>query len=205
MMEDLIKAFTTYAGPDTDAQRKQYQRMLDLTRSAANASTGLYGDDFQNRELFVDLHLAELKALAYSNNRNCIKAKYCCFQTAIRKYRNNQCCKGKCREYVLVTETALLKAIHKLETESWLERLGYIVLLSIGIPFIGVLLWVLGYIELPDRLTQVIGDALPTVLTDPLWLVLVFLLLIMLFLVMLLLLRRLWSDLRGRMKTDVNK
>ena len=42
MMEDLIKAFTTYAGPDTDAQRKQYQRMLDLTRTAANARAGLY-------------------------------------------------------------------------------------------------------------------------------------------------------------------
>ena len=67
MMQDLIKAFTTYAGPDTDAQRKQYQRMLDLTRSAANACTGLYDAHLtENRELFIELHLAELKALANS-------------------------------------------------------------------------------------------------------------------------------------------
>lgn len=40
MMEDLIKAFTKYAAPDTDAQRKQYQRMLDLTRSPPTLAPG---------------------------------------------------------------------------------------------------------------------------------------------------------------------
>ena len=90
MMQDLIKTFTTYAGPDIDAQRKQYQRMLDLTRSAANACAGLYDkqwDETQTKERFIALHLAELKALAYSNDRNGIKAKYCRFQTAIQQYR----------------------------------------------------------------------------------------------------------------------
>ena len=198
MMEDLLKAFTAYAGPDTDAQRKQYQRMLDLTRAATNACTGLYGEKLENRELFVDLHLAELKALAYSNDRNGIKAKYCRFQTAIQQYRNEKCCKEQCRANVLATETTLLEAIHNLETESWLERLGYIVLLSIGIPFIGVFLWLLGLIELPDRLNQAIDDALPTVLNDSLGLILVFVLpIIVSLLVMILLLRKLWTDWRG--------
>ncbi len=136
MMQGLIEAFTKYAGPDTDAQRKQYQRMLDLTRTAANACTGLYGEQLENRELFIALHLAELKALAYSNDRNGIKAKYCCFHTAIQQYRNDNCCKEQRRANVLAKETTLLEAIHNLETESWLDRLGYIVLLSIGIPLI---------------------------------------------------------------------
>ncbi len=205
MMEDLIKAFTTYAGPDTDAQRKQYQRMLDLTRTAANARAGLYDkqwDDTQTKERFIDLHLAELKALAYSNDRNGIKAIYCRFQTAIQQYLNDVGCKEKCRENLLATETALLEAIHKLETESWLERLGYIVLLSIGIPFIGytvfAILLVLGSIEPPDWLTQVIKDALPTLLSDPLGLMLVFVLpIIVSLLVVFLLLRRVRTYLRG--------
>ncbi len=198
MMQDLIKAFTTYAGPDTDAQRKQYQRMLDLTRTAANACTGLYGEQLENRELFIALHLAELKALAYSNDRNGIKAKYCRFQTAIQQYRNDNCCKEQCRANVLATETTLLKAIHKLETESWLDRLEYIVLLSIGIPFIGyavfAILLVFGYIEPPDWLTQAIDGALPTVLNDPIRLLLLLILPVIVLLVVFLLLRRVWTD-----------
>ena len=88
-MEELIKSFTTYPGPDTDAQRKQYQRMLDLIRSATNAFTGLYGEQLEDRELFIALHLAEPKALAYSNDRNGIRKKYGCFENAIQQYRNN--------------------------------------------------------------------------------------------------------------------
>jgi len=205
MMQDLIKAFRTYAGPDTDAQRKQYQRMLDLTRSAANACTGLYGEQcgeqWKGQELFIDLHLAELKALAYSNDRNGIKAKYCCFQKAIQDYRNNQCCEEQCRENVLAAETTLLEAIHKLETESWLERLRYIVLLSIGIPLFGLAIIFFqlarGHIDLPDWLTQAINDALLTVLGDPLRVMPVLVLPIILFLVMFLLIRRVYLTLNG--------
>ena len=206
MMQDLIKAFTTYAGPDTDAQRKQYQRMLDLTRSAANACTGLYDAHLTEKELFIELHLAELKALANSKDRNGIKTMFCRFEKVIQNYRNDSGCQEQCRADLLATETALLKAIHKLETESWLDRLGYAELLSIGIPFIGLSLWMLDFIELPDRLNRAIGDALPTVLNDSLGLMLVLVLpIIVSLLVVFLLLKRVWSDLRGRMKTDVNK
>ena len=200
MMQDLIKTFTTYAGPNTDAQRKQYQRMLDLTRSAANARAGLYDAHLTEKELFIELHLAELKALAYSNDRNGIKAKYHCFEPAIQQCRNNQCCQEQCRADLLATETALLKAIHKLETESWLDRLGYAELLSIGIPLISfaiiVILFLLGFNELPDRLNQAIGDALPTVVNDSLGLMLVLVLpIIVSLLVVFLLLKRVWSHL----------
>ena len=209
MMEDLIKAFTTYAGPDTDSQRKQYQRMLDLTRSAANACTGLYGEKLENRELFVDLHLAELKAMAYSNDRNGIKAKYCRFQTAIQQYRNEKCCKVQCRANVLATETTLLEAIHNLETESWLDRLGYIVLLSIGMPLFAiafvVIVLALGHIEPPDWLTQVIDDALPTALNDSLRLLFFLVLPVITILVTLLLLKRGLSDLRRQFRLGVIK
>ena len=197
-MNDLIKAFTKYASPDTDAQRKQYQRMLDLTRSAANACTGLYGDDFQNKEQFVYLHLAELKALSYSNDKNGIKARYCRFQSAIQQYRKDLGCQEQCRANLLATETTLLEAIHNLETESWLERLGYIVLLSIGIPFIGLAITVFqlvsDHIEQPDWLNQMIVDALITSISDPLGLMLVLVLpIIISFLAMFLLLRRVFS------------
>lgn len=203
MMQDLIKAFTTYAGPDVDAQRKQYQRMLDLTRTAANVCTGLSGQQWENRDLFIDLHLAELKALAYSNNRNGIKRKYCCFQSAIQEYRNNQYCKEKCREDLLEKETALLEAIHKLETESWLDRLGYIALLSIGIPFIGLAVTVFqlmsDYIEQPDWLNQMIVDAFPTLVSDPLGIILVLVLpIIVSLLVVFLLLKRVFSSENGK-------
>ena len=67
--------------------------------------------------------------------------------------------------------------------------------------------WMLDFIELPDRLN--LRDrrcALPTVLNDSLGLMLVLVLpIIVSLLVVFLLLKRVWSDLRGRMKTDVNK
>ncbi|MCY4061721.1 MAG: hypothetical protein OXG53_05075 [Chloroflexi bacterium] len=200
-MQDLIKAFTTYAGPDADAQRKQYQRMLDLTRSSANACTGLYAEQLKNRDLFIDLHLAELKALAYSNDRNGIKAKYQLFECATKQCRKIQCCSTQHRKNVMTAETALLESIHRLETESWLERLGYIVLLSIGIPLTGfaslVLALALGRVEPPDWLTQMIVDTLPPILTDPLRLVPVLVLSVILCLVALLLIRRVWLTLSG--------
>lgn len=197
-MQDLIKAFTTYAGPDADAQRKQYQRMLDLTRTAANACTGLYAEQLKNRDLFIDLHLAELKALACSNDRNGIKAKYQRFEYATKQCRKNQCCSTQHRIYVMEAESALLKAIHKLETESWLERLGYIVLLSIGIPVFGLAVTVFqlasDHLGHPEWLNQMIVDALFTIVSDPLGLLLVFILpIIISLLVVLLLLRRVYS------------
>ena len=199
MMQDLIKAFTTYAGPDVDAQRKQYQRMLDLTRRASNVCTGLEDIHVLKRQLFLDLHLAELKALAYSNNRNGIRTKYHCFAKAIQQCRNNPCRTDQCHKMVLEAETALLEAIHKLETESWLFRLGYIVLLSIGIPFIGLAITVFqlvsDLIEQPDWLSQLIVDALSTLVSDPLGIMLVLVLpIIMSLLVVFLLLRRVWTD-----------
>lgn len=198
-MQDLIKVFTTYAGPDTDAQRNQYQRMLDLTRTAANACTGLYGEEVEKNELFVDLHLAELKALASSNNRKGIKTKYDSFCRAIQNLRNSESCKESCRKNVLATEFALLEAIHMLEKESRLEKLGYIVLLSIGIPFIGLTLWLLGLIELPGRLNQMIVDALPFLVSQPLGIMLVIVLpIIMALLVACLILRRLLSSAIGK-------
>jgi hypothetical protein len=175
MMQDLIKAFTTYASPDTDAQRKQYQRMLDLTRSAANACTGLYGygEQFENREVFIDLHLAELKALAHSNNRNGIKTKYHCFETVIQEYRNNQSRTEQCRKTVLEAETALLEAIHKLETESRLDNLRRIDWILIGITIVLLLVLWLEVTQLINLLPQSIENLLPDVLKDQGWLILV--------------------------------
>ena len=110
---------------------------------------------------------------------------------------------------MLVTKTVLLIAIHKLETESWLDRLGYIVLFSVGVPFIGyavfAILLVLGNIESADWLSLAIDGALPTVLNDSLRLTLILVLPVNILLVTFLLLRRVWSDLRARIKTDVNK
>lgn len=193
-MQDLIKAFTTYAGPDADAQRKQYQRMLDLTRSSANACTGLYAEQLKKRDLFIDLHLAELKALAYGIDRNGIKAKYQDFECAIKQCRKNQCCSAQRRKNVMTTETSLLEAIHMLETESWLFRLGYTVLLSISIPLFAIAFIVirlaLGHLQPHDWLAQAINGALPTILTDPLHLMPFLVLLIILFLVTFLLFRR---------------
>lgn len=198
-MQDLINAFTTYAGPDVDAQRKQYQRMLDLTRRATNVCTGLEDIHIVKRQQFLELHLAELKALAFSSNRNGIKTKYGCFENAIKRCRNNPCLTAQCREKVLEAETALLEAIHKLETETWLERVGYVVLLSIGIPLVGYtfvfFLLVFGYQGQPDWLNRII-DALPAVLTDPLRLIPALVLPIILLLVMLLLIRRMLYDIR---------
>lgn len=202
-MQELIKAFTTYAGPDVDAQRKQYQRMLDLTRRASNVCTGLEDIHVLKRQPFLDLHLAELKALAYSNNRNGIRTKYHCFAKAIQQCRNNPCRTDQCHEKVLEAETALLEAIHKLEAESWLDRVGYIVLLSIGIPFIGLAITVFqlisDYIEQPDWLNQMVVDALLTLVGDPLGIMLVLVLpIIVSLLIVFLLLRRVFSSENGK-------
>ncbi len=191
-MNDLIKAFTTYASPDTDAQRKQYQRMLDLTRSAANACTGLYGygEQFENREVFIDLHLAELKALAYSNDRNGIKMKFHCFETAIRKCRNNQSCTEQCRVNVLAVETRLLEAIHNLETESLLDKLRRIDLILVVTTMVLLLVLWLDAVQLINRLPQRIKDVLPDVLKDQGWLIPV-----AVWLIVLLLAKRVWISL----------
>ena len=174
MMQDLTKAFTTYASPDTDAQRKQYQRMLDLTRSAANACTGLYDEqlkDPEKKKLFVDLHIAELKALIYSKHRRDLEGRFDCFEKAINQRRDDQCRNKQCREDLLKTETALLKAIHKLETESWLDKLRGIDLLLIGITIALLLgLW-LESIKLINWLPESIANFLPDVVKDQGWLI----------------------------------
>ena len=76
---------------------------------------------------------------------------------------------GKCRESVLATETALLKAIHKLETGSWLGKLRHSDLLLIGITIALLLgLWI-DITKLFDWLPQSIENVLPGVLKDQGW------------------------------------
>ena len=115
MIPEAIKEFSKFAEPDKIAQQNQYRRMADLTRSAANAYTGLYKLGSQ-KHIFVKLHLTELEALASSNDRRNLVDKFQCFRCAVEGGRRN----GDVMRY----EAELLQAIHQLETESFLDRLG---------------------------------------------------------------------------------
>ncbi len=110
--DSLIQAFANVEAPYRAARHNQYKRMADLTRSAANARTGLYAA-LENRELFIDLHLTELEALVLNNNECQVRNAFEPFKKAIRE--------RKCKE-IMCCETALLLAIHKMETRPFLER-----------------------------------------------------------------------------------
>lgn len=133
------------------------------------------------------MHLAELKALAYSNDRYGIKSKYHNFETVIQQFLKNKCCTEHSRENVLAAEATLLTAIHKLETESWLDRLSCFYFFLIGIPtalfFVLWVLWLLDINDLINPLPLWMKNVLPDVLNDQGWLILVAALIFILLLI----------------------
>ena len=113
-MENPIDEFSRFIKPDKTVQNNQYQRMLNLTRSAANAYTRLLGKK-PRENTFIQHHLAELEALARSNNKGNVLNNFHGFREAIQQGRSN--------DDVMAQEVKLLQAIHQLETESPLDRL----------------------------------------------------------------------------------
>ena len=90
------------------AEQTQYDRMLDLTRTASNTYAFMHlVDSKETQEILLKLTLTELEALVRSNDDDSFLKKFCCFRNSILTEAEKEC--------VMKHEMALLEATHRLQ------------------------------------------------------------------------------------------